>query len=67
MSEFRKVQKISATLLVSIPARMAEALGIGHGSFVQFDLVEDKLVLKPVRTDDFLSLGLKGEGEVCEA
>ncbi|MHA1409803.1 MAG: AbrB/MazE/SpoVT family DNA-binding domain-containing protein [Candidatus Odinarchaeia archaeon] len=67
MVEFRKVQKVGDSLMVSIPARMAERLRIEAGDSLRIDLVQDKLVVSTVRPEELFNIEYRSQKEVCEA
>ncbi|MBG9542475.1 hypothetical protein ABE29_06335 [Cytobacillus firmus] len=53
------VQKWGNSLAIRIPSQYAKNLGVKNGSQIEFELLDDEMVIKPVRTkpslDDLLA------------
>lgn len=67
MVEFRKVQKVGDSLMVSIPASIVRRLRIEAGDNLRVDLVGDKIVVSTVRPMELFNVEARQEKEVCEA
>lgn len=67
MSEIRKIIRFGNSLGVSLPAKILNQLKLDQGSYMEIFTVQDKIILRPVKTSEFLNLGFEREGEVAEA
>ncbi|MEM2026852.1 MAG: AbrB/MazE/SpoVT family DNA-binding domain-containing protein [Candidatus Bathyarchaeia archaeon] len=49
----RRVQRVGkVTMYVTLPKHLAEAVGIHHGSYVEFDIIKDgeaAIIIRPVK------------------
>jgi len=57
MSEFRKVIQFGKSLAITLPVKIISALNIKAGDNMRVDLVNNRIVLSVVKTDEFLKLG----------
>lgn len=48
MAEFRKIQKIGSTFMISIPLWMIPLLKIKRGDIMQLDIIGEALIMKRV-------------------
>ena len=50
MASIRKIQKLSGSLMITIPANTAEQLGLKKGDYVNIKIQdEDKLIIEKVK------------------